>query len=231
MSHKRRSERDSQFPVSDSIVGILLFLAFFASTTLFSVLLRTFYTDDHIVQMAPLMIEEARQLMSGHAPLYTWYVGAGGGTPLLPTVHGLLDPFAMVPALLFRDHPEIMINTIVSCIWPFLPREDGSSAGASGRLGGVARGRLRVWILGGTLVLGRMLDCLGSALFFSALGFWRRSQGWQRPRVLRRCCSLKLSVQLPCLGCFAPESLTARFTAVRWCYCSSHACSCATLER
>lgn len=100
----------TRYPI---LVGFFIFLLFFAISVNFSEMFRTFYQDDNVAFAAPLLIDAARQLLNGHIPYHTFYVGGGGGTPLITILQaGILNPFSMFPALVFHDHPELMINTI-----------------------------------------------------------------------------------------------------------------------
>lgn len=100
---------------SDGLGGLCVFFGLFVFALVVSNWMRTFYQDDNVVELAPLIIDASRQVMEGRIPFFTWYVGGGGGSPILYNLQtGVLNPFTMIPAILFRGDAPLMINAIVS---------------------------------------------------------------------------------------------------------------------
>jgi hypothetical protein len=104
---------EAQF--SNFLIGLLIFLFIFVFSISYSSFFRDFYCDDNVVDMGPMIVEAARRLASGDIPFRSIYVGGGGGSPIIAQIKpGVLSPFVLLPALVFRDNPELMTNVIVS---------------------------------------------------------------------------------------------------------------------
>jgi|GEM_PF-2756999 len=108
--HYRQDSRENKLRAGFVGAG-LLFVCWLA----FSSFGITFYRQDNVVLMGPLLIDAARQVRTGTLPLHTYWVGGGGGTPLASIMQpGVFYPLKLIPAMLFGSHPELMTNLIVS---------------------------------------------------------------------------------------------------------------------
>jgi hypothetical protein len=101
-------------PGRNFLIGIALAVVFFCIAIIISHE-QTFLRDDNLSHDAPLIVDAARQAKAGKLPLRTYYVGGGGGFPLVtPLQPGVLNPFTLIPAMLLLDNPERMMNVIVA---------------------------------------------------------------------------------------------------------------------
>lgn len=96
-------------------IGLVPFLIVFSFWMSFSSSCITFYRDDNVIATGPLLIEAARQVKEGNIPWQTYFVGGGGGTPLITIMQaGVLCPLKLIPAMIFGHRPEAMMNLIIS---------------------------------------------------------------------------------------------------------------------
>jgi hypothetical protein len=99
---------------SDLLVALLLTAFVFCFWSLFSTFFESFYRDDNVGGVIPVLVEMTRILIHGEIPNHTYSLGGGGGSALLLSMNGLLDPFVAVPAILMHNNPELLCNFIAS---------------------------------------------------------------------------------------------------------------------
>ncbi len=116
----RLSEQNAVEPLKDSvswkrafIEGAGVFLAVFVFWFLFAVNIETFYRDDIVGGVAPIMMDMARTVLKGQIPNHTEYVGGGGGAGILISMSGFLDIFQLIPSLILRERPKLLIDIVM----------------------------------------------------------------------------------------------------------------------
>ena len=108
-------EPEAAAPAKNQLIpGLLLFAFVFCFWFTFSTFVETFYRDDNVGGVVPILTDLAKTLLHGRMPVHTDYVGGGGGFQCLLSMSGLLNPFVTLPALLMANHPELLCNFIVS---------------------------------------------------------------------------------------------------------------------
>jgi hypothetical protein len=97
------------------VPGLMIAAIVFGYWLFFSSAFVTFYRDDNVTCTLPLVIDAARQVRSGHFPWHTYFVGGGGGSPIVAAMQpGALNPLKLIPALFLCDRPETLMNVIAS---------------------------------------------------------------------------------------------------------------------
>jgi hypothetical protein len=91
---------------------IAVFLSCFGFWFLFAHFFMTFYRDDNVASSAPLISIIVDNLLHGRPIGHTQLLGGGGGLSFSPAMYGTYDPFYLIPALLLKDRPELMMNVI-----------------------------------------------------------------------------------------------------------------------
>ena len=101
-------------PIDKFVEALVPLITVFGFWMFFSSSFITFYRDDNVTAMGPLIVEAARQVSHGLFPWSANFVGGGGGTPLVSIMQpGVLNPLNLIPAIFLRHDPEMMINVIV----------------------------------------------------------------------------------------------------------------------
>lgn len=96
-------------------LGLIAAGMIFGYWLFFSFSFVTFYRDDNVDCTIPLLIDAARQIREAHFPLHTYFVGGGGGSPIVAAMQpGVLNPLKLIPALFLSDSPETLMNVIAS---------------------------------------------------------------------------------------------------------------------
>ncbi len=110
----RGTESKPEKPMS-LVPGLMVALIVFGYWLFFSSTFVTFNRDDNATCTLPLVIDAARQVRSGHFPWHTYFVGGGGGSPIVAVMQpGVLNPLKLIPALFLSDRPQTLMNVIAS---------------------------------------------------------------------------------------------------------------------
>lgn len=103
------AEATSLLPGLIAATIVLCYWLFFSSAFV------TFYRDDNVDSTVPLVVDAARQVGEGRFPWHTYFVGGGGGSPIVAAMQpGVLNPLKMIPALFLSDRPEVLMNVVAS---------------------------------------------------------------------------------------------------------------------
>ncbi len=91
-----------------------VFFTVFVFWFLFATNIQTFYRDDNVGGVAPIVMDNARRILNGQIPNHTEYVGGGGGAYILMSMSGVLNPFQLIPSLVFRENPKLLLDFVMS---------------------------------------------------------------------------------------------------------------------
>ncbi len=102
-------------PVTARLTSLWVWLSVLTSFWVqFARTVETFHRDDNAGGCGPVLREVAGLLLQGKSPTHTEYVGGGGGAYLSPWLSGLVDPLAIVPALLIRHDVGSMMDVVIA---------------------------------------------------------------------------------------------------------------------